>query len=162
MQQVRIATIPRISAENCADELLVCVPSIMRFIRQEMRSHRQARLTVPHFRALVFLSVNEEPSLAAMADHLGLSSPATSRMVDVLVKRGLIERRAGFGDRRRFSLSLTARGRTAFRAAQRATQTAMARRFDALSASERAVVSRAVRILDGVFAPERRRGQSEK
>jgi len=126
----------------------------MRFIRAQMHVHRRVELSVPQFRALVFVSRHEDGSLSALAEQLGLSLPATSRMVQVLVQRGLLERAAGSGDRRCVALSLTARGRTSLRAARRATQAALARRFEVLSASECARISEAMDILSGVFAPD--------
>jgi DNA-binding MarR family transcriptional regulator len=127
----------------------------MRFIRHEMRTHRQAQLSVPQFRALVFLNVTDDPSLSAMAEHIGISLPAASRMVDMLVKRGLLERRVGATDRRRVSLSLTARGRKRYRRAHRETQAALARRFGVLSAAEQGLVRQAMQLLTRVFGPER-------
>jgi DNA-binding MarR family transcriptional regulator len=149
---LRHATVDGIAARRCAAGLLASVPAVMRFIRQEMRAHRQAQLSVPQFRALVFVSLSDEPSLSAMAEHLGLSLPAASRLVDLLVKRGLMGRRVDVADRRRVSLSLTARGRATCRRARRATQAALARRFERLSAQDLALVSRALGILGHAFA----------
>src|SRR5512136_2638870 len=133
MQPLQTGSVGPTSAEDCASALLVGVPAVMRFIRGQMRGHRRAHLTVPHFRALVFLSHYDDASLSALAEHVGLSLPAASRMVELLVKRGLMERRPRSGDRRRLALALTARGRTTFSAALRATRAALARRFEALS-----------------------------
>ncbi|HEY3241717.1 MAG TPA: MarR family transcriptional regulator, partial [Phycisphaerae bacterium] len=112
MQPLRVANVSRIGPERCARELLAAVPAIMRFIRQEMRGHRQRPLTVPQFRSLVFLNMHEDASLSAVAEHVGLSLPAASRLVELLVKRGFIERRARSNDRRSVALTLTGRGRT--------------------------------------------------
>ena len=150
----------RISPDNCAHELLANVPAVMRFIRCQMRGHRRAELSVPQFRALVFLSHNEDASLSAMAAHLGLSLPATSRLAEVLVQRGLMERRARSGDRRCLCLSLTSRGWATYRAALRATQAAIARRCDTLSAQELCLVAQAMGILNRVFSSDSRRADS--
>ena len=154
VQPLRHATVDGIAAQRCAAELLASAPAIMRFIRHEMRAHRQAQLSVPQFRALVFVSVTDEPSLSAMAEHLGLSLPAASRLVELLVQRGLMERRAAVADRRRVSLSLTARGRATYRRARRATQAALARRFQMLAARDLALLGRALGILGRAFAAE--------
>jgi len=140
-------------ADRCAAELLACVPSIMRYIRREMRSHRQSQLSIPQFRALIFASVFEGASLSDMAEHLGLSLAATSRMADSLVRRGLLQRQQGATDRRRVSLSPTRAGRAAYRSAHQATRTAMARRFTALSGDERALITRSLRVLGRLFSP---------
>ena len=124
----------------------------MRFVRAEMRAHRQALLTVPQFRALVFVSYHEHSSVTALAEHLGLSLPAASRMVEILVQRGFVRRSARAGDRRCVRLSLTRRGAAAFHTAHHATQAALVRRFRALTESDLAVVTRAMAILGRLFA----------
>jgi DNA-binding MarR family transcriptional regulator len=134
----------------------------MRYIRHEMRSHRQPRLSVPQFRALIFASVHDGPSLSAMAEHLGLSLPAASRMADQLVRRGLLERRQAARDRRRVSLSPTARGRAEYRRAHNAARAAIARRFDAISKDERLLVGRAMALLGRVFGVVDMRGAGTK
>ena len=139
--------------------MLAGVPAVMRFIRHEMRLHRQAELTVPHFRALIFVSQSENASLSEMAEHLGLSLPATSRMVELLVRRGWMRRQARSSDRRCISLSLTERGKTVFQTALEATKAASSRRLKALSASELSMVSGAMQVLNRAFAPEN--GQPE-
>jgi DNA-binding MarR family transcriptional regulator len=150
----------QISPDSCAHELLTSVPSVMRFIHCQMRGHRRAELSVPQFRALVFLSHSEDASLSAMAAHLGLSLPATSRLAEVLVQRGLMERRSRSSDRRCVSLSLTARGRATYRAALRATRAAIARRCDTLTADELSMVSQAMEILNRVFSSESCRAEA--
>jgi MarR family transcriptional regulator for hemolysin len=124
----------------------------MRYIRHEMRTHRHARLSVPQFRALVFVSGNGDASLSALAEHLGLSLPTASRMVDLLVRRGLLERHVDAADRRRVALALTARGRATYQWARRATQTALAGQFAALSAAQRGLISQAMRLLNRMFS----------
>ncbi len=154
MQQLQNATSSRASADQCAWGVLTGVPSVMRFLRHEMRRHRQAGLTVPQLRALVFVSHNHEPSVSAMAEYLGLSLPAASRMVELLVKRGLMQRGARPGDRRSVSLSLTRPGKAAFRRALRAAQVALAARLHALPADELSLIGRAMGVLSRAFAPE--------
>ncbi len=154
MQQLQPANDGPVSADGCARELLAGAPAAMRFIREHMRRNRQAELTVPHFRALLFVGHRADASLSEMAEHLGLSLPAASRMVDVLVQRRLLQRRPHSGDRRCVSLALTSRGQAVSRAAVQATRTALAQRFDTLSARDLALVSRAMRILSRVFAAE--------
>lgn len=138
--------------------MLTGVPAAMRYIRQQMRCHRGAPLSVPTFRALIFVHMHEEPSLSALAEHLGLSLPTASRLAEQLVRRGLVERRRAKSDRRRVSLSLTARGDQVYRAARRATRAALARRFAGLSDAERRTMRRAMCILGRLFTP----GQSDE
>jgi DNA-binding MarR family transcriptional regulator len=153
MQQLQKTTISRPSPDECARELLAAIPAVMRFIRNQMRRHRQSELTVPQFRTLVFLSHHPETTLSALAEYLGLSRPAASRMVDLLVKRGLMNRQIPPADRRQVALSLTRRGKEAFLAAHGATRVAMAGNLEKLSAPDLNRVREAMQILNRAFTP---------
>lgn len=141
----------RIVSEETAREVLETVPSIMRAIRAEMRAHRAADLSVPQFRALAFLNRHPGASLSELADHIGLSLPSASKLMDGLVARKLATREMHAGDRRRITLVLTARGRATLEAARRSTQSRLAERLSALSGTERAAVVRAMHILRPIF-----------
>jgi len=162
MQQLHPATNKNGSAGGCAKGLLAVVPSVMRFIRHQMRRHRQMELSVPQFRTLVFLNCSRETTLSAMADHLGLSRPAASRLVDLLVKRGLIDRHIPPDDRRKVSLSLTGRGKEIFHSALAATEVAMVGQLRELPARDLARIGESMKILARVFAPENCRLSEEK
>jgi long-chain acyl-CoA synthetase len=69
-------------------------------------------LSLPQYRVLAFLAAGEAGS-SAMAEKLAVSPPSITAVVDGLVAKGLVERKADPADRRRLPLSLTDRGRTA-------------------------------------------------
>src|SRR5512136_3296462 len=102
-----------ISSETCAQEVLEVVPLVMRTIRAEMRRHRTADLSVPQFRTLSFIDHNADASLSDVAEHIGLTLPSMSKIVDGLVTRKLVTRQTHPTDRRRMTLTLTTRGQTA-------------------------------------------------
>src|SRR6185369_8728731 len=87
MQKMQIASIYA-TPEESAEALLDTVPLVMRTVRQLMREQRSSDLSVPQFRALGFINRHPETSVSAVAEHLGLSVAATSRLVDALVARG--------------------------------------------------------------------------
>lgn len=159
MQLLQQTTIRSITPERCAREVLAGIPAVMDFIRQQMRQHRRPELTVPQFRTLVFLSHHDCSSLSEVAEHVGISLSSMSRMVDLLVKRGLLERGTKAGDRRRVSLQLTRRGKSAFHAACSATQVALARSFRALPRRDLERVCAAMQMLDELFATSLRRAK---
>ncbi len=151
MQQLTRATIEPDLCERCARQALLAIPMVMRFMREQMRSHRHQELTVPQFRALIFVHHFPEAALSPMAEHIGLSLPAASRMVELLVKRGLLLRRADPQDRRCVRLALTARGQSVYRTAQRATQSALAERFRPAGSRDLKTMSRALELLADTF-----------
>jgi DNA-binding MarR family transcriptional regulator len=144
-----------ISPDECARKVMEVAPLVMRAIRAEMRRHRASDLSVPQFRALAFLSHHEGASLSNVAEHIGLTLPSMSKMIDGLVTRGLVKREIHPDDRRRVTLALTARGRSHFQSAHDVTQACLAERLGTLSASDRATVAQAMRILRPLLASER-------
>jgi DNA-binding MarR family transcriptional regulator len=138
--------------EQCARQLLDTVPPIMRSIRAEMRSHRGHDLSVPQFRTLTFVNRNPETSLSELADHLGLTLPSVSKLVDGLVNQKLITRRESTKDRRRMTLSLTKSGADILRIASQATQDHLKDVLGGLSSEELSTILRAMNLLHPLFA----------
>jgi DNA-binding MarR family transcriptional regulator len=142
-------------ADTCAKELLDVVPSVMRFIRGEMRSHRAPGLSIPQFRALVYIHRNADVSLTAVAEHLGLTPPTTSSLVDGLARRSLLLRTASREDRRKVILALTPSGKKAMEAALQETQRSLAALVEGLTPGELATVADAMAALRRTFIAAR-------
>lgn len=139
------------SPQECARELLDVVPLIMRDIRTEMRSRRTAELNVPQFRTLLFVSRNTGSSLSQVADHIGLTLPSTSKLVDDLIKGDLMTRQEHTADRRRVSLAVTARGLTLLEASRKGTLAYLADKLEGISGAERETILKAMKALRNVF-----------
>jgi len=80
----------------------------------------ERRLTPVQFAALRFLALHDGPNLSAMAEALGVSNAAATKLVDRLVGRKLVARLEGPIDRRERRLVLTPRGREVLTAAMKA------------------------------------------
>jgi DNA-binding MarR family transcriptional regulator len=139
------------SPAECAGHILETVPVVMRAIRTEMRSHRGSDLSVPQLRVLVFLNRHEGASLSDIAEHMGLTLPSMSKMVDVLVTRELVSRSMNPADRRRVILAPTALGKATRLAAHKATESRLAERLAVLLASERRNIIEAMQALKSIF-----------
>jgi DNA-binding MarR family transcriptional regulator len=139
------------SPNTIAHEILDIVPIIMRVIRTEMRSQRSADLAIPQFRALLFISRNPGTSLLAVADHLGLTSPTVCRMVDGLVLKRLVRREPSPKDRRKVTLTLTARGQEILEKARNGTQARLAEVLSRLTPEEGETVFQAMKLLQPLF-----------
>ena len=150
MQSLQDAT----NAAECAEELLDVVPALIRPIRQQMRSHRSRSLSVPQFRALCFVERYDGSSLSEVAEHLDLSLPAVSRMVNGLVERGYIKRRASSDDRRHVSLSVSPAGQTVMASARRATQAYLASKLLGLGEEQLSAIATGMRALREAFAEQ--------
>jgi DNA-binding MarR family transcriptional regulator len=102
------------------------VPRIMRAIRAEMRRQGAPLLSVPQVRSLAFLHRSPGACLSDLAEHLGVSRPTASALVERLVKRGMVTRTTDPRERRRIVLTLTPLGDRHFRRTRRSTQAWMA------------------------------------
>jgi DNA-binding MarR family transcriptional regulator len=140
-----------VSADIIACELLDVVPVIMRTIRAEMRSHRSNELTVPLFRALMFLERHPGVSLQDLAGHLGLTSPTVCKIVDGLVSNRLVSRQPSSNDRRKITLTLTSDGREILEKARNSTQARLVELLASLSAEQYETVYQALKLLHPLF-----------
>ncbi len=148
------------SPKVCAGEVLDSVPFIMQSIRVQMRRSRGPGISVPQFRVLTFLNRMEGASLSAVADRVGLSLPAMSRLIDGLVARDLIRREESETDRRFVVLRLTSEGRELVHAARAGAQAHLAETLGALTPSQRAQVTHAMQLLRPLFLPRETATQS--
>ena len=151
MQSARI-TSPAEESEALAAALMEVAPLVMREIRLRMRQHRGAGLSVPQFRALGYIRRHPDCSLTAVAEHLGLSVPATSRLVDALVAAGMARREASASDRRFVTLRLSAEGERIQTEARGAALKSLTARLEPLDSAERAAIAHALEPLRQAFA----------
>ncbi len=149
MQSLRNAT-KRLSALDCAWELLDAAPPVVWHIRRVMRKHRSG-LSMPQFRAMVKIANNPSVSLSCVAEHVGLSLPTTSRIVSGLVDKGILKREGCTEDRRQCLLGLTPRGQSVLHNAWAAAQQSMAEELEQFSPGDRAAVAKAMRVIKKVF-----------
>lgn len=162
MERLQSTTVCADSATECAAEILEAVPTVIRFIRAQMRRHRGSDLSVPQFRTLAFIHRNPGTSLSALAEFIGLSLPAASRLVEGLVKKKLVSRRTPAGNRRLVALSISARGDRTVSAARRATVRRLAGVVAPLHEDERGAIQNALHTLRREFEAVAARGASAK
>ena len=68
-------------------------------------------VTLPQYRALVVLASRGPQGVAELAEAVSVTPPTASRMCERLVRKGLVNRRAGRTDRRQVRVGLTRAGR---------------------------------------------------
>lgn len=126
------------------------VPRVMRAVRQEMRRNFAGIFTVPQMRILVHLDhgplANKD-----LAEIQGVSVPAMSRMVDHLVKKGLIKRTGDAKDRRVVRLSLNPSGRKLLAKHRRGVQRLFDARVEPLDPADRKALSQGLSLLEQIF-----------
>jgi DNA-binding MarR family transcriptional regulator len=151
VQQLASENIVEHSPADCAELLLAITPVVMRRIRAEMRLRTLPGLSIPQFRALDYLSHHPQVSLNDVAEHLGLTAPTASKLVQKLVCQKVVARRVA-ADRRRVSLSLTQAGTAALSMARSETRQQLAESLKSLSGGELAATIVAFRALERAFS----------
>ena len=143
-----------VAPEECVREVLDVVPFVMRALRAEFRKHRGNDLSIPQYRTLMFLRRSPGASLSDLAEHIGITLPSTSKLVDGLAERGLIDRQSSEVDRRRIVLTLTDSGAELAETSLRETQAAYIERFSSLSEETLTIISQAMKALRPIFDEE--------
>jgi DNA-binding MarR family transcriptional regulator len=138
--------------DTCTHELMDTAPQIMQAIRVEMRRGRGSDISIPQFRTLAFIQRIPDSSLSKLAEHLGLTLPSVSKLVDGLVKQGLIIRQESTEDRRRLTLELTQAGASIINSARAGAQANLAKKLDCLTNSELETIHAAMLLLHPIFS----------
>ncbi len=141
----------RNNSRQCARDVLDTVPLVMRFIRDQVRLRRTAGLTLPQFRTMVFLKRTRRSSLSAVSEHLGLSLPAMSRLINGLVRGGLLERETVPANRRQVALTLTNKGQITLEKVRGEIRLHLAASLKQLTAADQKAVQDAMSLLRKVF-----------
>jgi len=137
--------------EETAHQVLDTIPVVMRTIRAEFRNQRSTDLSVPQFRTLAFIKNNDGASLSSLANHIGLTLPSMSKLVDGMVSRGLVGRDEHQKDRRRICLRLTPQGKRELEAAHGHTQAFLADKMSSLTKEELTIITHSMQILKNLF-----------
>ena len=127
---------------------------ILCYIKGELRARRPGDLSMPQFRFLHILAKEPDRSLGDIADDLGVSPPALSKLVEGLVERGLVARAADTEDRRRLSLAITPAGAKLVAGFRSQLEEGLAQRLATLPARTQASLVAALQDLQAVLRPE--------
>lgn len=80
------------------------------FMDNPSPSFEERIATKLQFSALCFLQKNQGASMGELSEHLMLSMPGSTQLVERLVKTGAVERGQNSNDRRKICLSVTPEG----------------------------------------------------
>ena len=138
--------------DACAHQLMDTAPQIIQSIRLEMRRGRGSDISIPQFRTLRFIQKNPDSSLSHLAEHLGLTLPSVSKLVDGLVKQRLVSRKESAEDRRKITLLLTNTGASIVDSARASARIRLAEKLKHLSDDDLETISQTMQILHPIFA----------
>ncbi|RME67952.1 MAG: MarR family transcriptional regulator [Alphaproteobacteria bacterium] len=136
----------RIETARLAEALQAAAIRLTRRLRQ---GESGGALTGPEASALAVIANHDGISIGALAAAEQVRPPSMSRVVNILVAKGLVRRHDDPSDGRRQLLSLTAKGKKAQASSPRRRQLkALADALAALSDRDRNAIARAVAALD--------------
>jgi DNA-binding MarR family transcriptional regulator len=119
------------------------------FMRAAVQALGERDLTILQFGTLLLLEDGQERTVGALAEQIGRSMSATSRMIDQLVKRELLRRQEDPNDRRARRVTLSAAGRKLLLTMMRRRAEAELRLLDSLAPADQQTVVRAMELLAG-------------
>ncbi len=141
--------------EQPAELVMETVSMVQRAIRREMRKARPVEMSMQQFRALGVVKHHPGASLSVVAARLELTTASASKLVDALVRAGLLTRTDSPEDRRRVVLNVTKSGNRALGTARKAALGRLAEMLASLDERERLGVVEAMEVLRRVVADER-------
>jgi DNA-binding MarR family transcriptional regulator len=93
-------------------------------------------------------------TMSELARHKGVSLPTISKSIEMLVRRGLVERWVDNADRRQTLVRLTARGRRTLADCRRRIEELLDAKLSALPAAERDILAASLQNVLRVLGPE--------
>lgn len=134
--------------EQALDRFWETVPPLWSTIRSRIRATATGSfdITVEQFHVLRYVRRGRD-SISELATAKNISRPAISQAVDVLVKKGLVERVQSTTDRRYVELTLTEAGNSLLDTVFQETRGWMKDRMKSLSAGELETISKAMEAL---------------
>lgn len=141
----------RSAAPAVADLFLDVVPGAMKELRRMGRGFENSTLTIAQFRILACLGCEWAATNKSLAESTGVSVAATSRMVDLLVKRGLVMRVQGTKDRREIELRLSPKGLQEFETVRVFIRKQLTQRLELMPQPELLKAAQGLKALQGML-----------
>ena len=139
-----------VDAGIAARELLRVVMLVMRTVAADMR--REPGAVVPAQMGTLMKVAVGPCSMSSLARHQAVSLPTISKSVDMLVRRGWLERWVDKQDRRQTMVRLTPQGRRVLGGIKKRTEQHVRRSLEPLTAAERQQLVAAMGVLTRVLA----------
>ncbi len=148
--------------DRCASLLTITIPMVMGALRCEWRTRRPHDLSVPQFRALVFIEHQPGISLSALTEQIGLTLSSCSKIIEHLVQRGLLRHEVAPEDRRRARLFVSPEGDAVLQEARTYIEQRTKERLTTLAPAERETLCAAMQLLQQLYTPASHAPRSER
>lgn len=140
------------SSEELLEAMTEVSRHLLRLMTQCVDQLTEGEVSVTQYRALAALALRGPRNASVLAEELVVGRPAATKLVDRLVRRGLIKRMKHPADRRQVILEVTERGREIVRAVQQCRRRRLARVLSELEPSAREALARDLPALLDAFA----------
>jgi DNA-binding MarR family transcriptional regulator len=138
-------------ARTVAREVLNAAMLLMRGVAAELRQTATKPLAPGQMSTL--MKIADGPcTMSQLARHQAVSLPTVSRSVDMLVRRGFVERWIDKADRRQTLVRLTSDGREALASVRRRAEAHIESKLETLTADERLQMVAASQLLTNIFS----------
>ena len=128
--------------------------TMMHVVGAEIHKKRSVDdLSLQQFRAMNMIQHHQGTSLSQLAEHLGATVSAASKIVNGLAERDLVRRDTSTHDRRKLMLALTEAGEQAVVTVRRQASSYLAQRLETLSPGECAMLDLAMDVLRSALVP---------
>jgi MarR family transcriptional regulator, organic hydroperoxide resistance regulator len=107
---------------------------------QLLRELEELDITLPQLQALTHVGERQKCSIGEIADGLSVTHPAAVKMVDRLVKKGMLTRSISSSDHRQAEIQITAGGRELVNTVRRERTERLSRVLEQMPADERAAM----------------------
>lgn len=118
-----------------AHNFLQVIPKAMQIVRKEVRNVSKPNLTIAQFRVLANVK-NGIVHISDIAEHHGVSQPAMSKLVEVLVQKKYLSRICDSEDKRAKKLILTPEGKKAFLQVKKDASNSFSNKLNSISDKE--------------------------
>jgi len=122
----------------------------IRLLRMVRKADSESGLSGPRLSALSVIVFSGPLSLAELAAAEQVRAPTMTRLVDALVKLGLVTRETEPDDRRRVRIAATEAGRALLDEGRRRRVAAIAERLGRLAESERRALERGIELIEQI------------
>jgi DNA-binding MarR family transcriptional regulator len=136
--------------QDTATQIFELGPRIARMIRQTMKEIQGANLTLPQYRILARVNAGMGKA-SVLCEIQGVSLPAMSRMVDTLVRKGLLLRTDNTEDRRQVVLKLSPAGRKAHDHLKTSVLDEVVQRLEQLNKNQQQELATSLRLIESIF-----------
>jgi len=140
------------NSERIADQLQSAAVRLLRGLR---RANESSGLNGPRLSALSVVVFGGPITLGNLAEAEQVRPPTMTRIVNALVKQGLLAKKSARGDRRTVSISATMKGKRVLVAGRTRRIQALAGRIGTLDPREQATLRDAVAVLRKLAGPQR-------